>query len=67
MIEGSPKNERSYTSYAKSVSYEGSRTEPTLGEIRIIGERKTIREKRQTHIQTETKIDRQTYSYRAGV
>ncbi|XP_023342917.1 uncharacterized protein LOC111712513, partial [Eurytemora carolleeae] len=36
MIEGSPKNERSYTSYAKSVSYEGSRTEPTLGEIRII-------------------------------
>ena len=49
MIEGSPKNERSYersyTPYAKSVSYKGSRTEPTLGEIRIIGERKTIREK----------------------
>ena len=42
MIEGSPKNQRSHT-YAKSVSYEGSRTEPTLGEIRIIGKRKTGR------------------------
>ena len=56
MIEGSPKNERSYTSYAKSVSYEGSRTEPTLGEIRIIGERKTIRVKKKAR-----QSDRRTY------
>ena len=68
MIEGSPKNQRSHT-YAKSVSYEGSRTEPTLGEIRIIGDRKTGRvtdvhtdghPDRNQDRQTDRQIDSQT-------